>query len=171
MRAPTTMAERMLQNPLPIRQNSKAIGTDTSGAAVRTIHNILNGITDSVNRLSEIAQIEERLSRPSSRKGRQPINEESKSLIYFVMEIKFRTFLKGMASNKLKSDQKEKNHETEKLHLFRNKSCRKTHPKIQWTIREEMVVFSVQSREKDKGIKEVNKRLKAKFKVLQPQLI
>nr|CAH7754425.1 unnamed protein product [Callosobruchus chinensis] len=36
------------------RQNSNAIGTDTSGAAVRTINNILNGITNSVNRLSEL---------------------------------------------------------------------------------------------------------------------
>lgn len=36
------------------RQNSNAIGTDNTGAAVRTINNILNGITDSVNRLSEL---------------------------------------------------------------------------------------------------------------------
>nr|CAI5869193.1 unnamed protein product [Callosobruchus analis] len=36
------------------RQNSNAIETDTSGAAVRTINNILNGITNSVNRLSEL---------------------------------------------------------------------------------------------------------------------
>lgn len=36
------------------RQNSNAISTDNTGAAVRTINNILNGITDSVNRLSEL---------------------------------------------------------------------------------------------------------------------
>lgn len=68
----------MFQNPLPVRQNSKAIGTDTSGAAVRTINNILSGITDSVNRLSQIsAHIDEKLSRPASRKGRQEVDEES----------------------------------------------------------------------------------------------
>ncbi|XP_030747683.1 uncharacterized protein LOC115876135 [Sitophilus oryzae] len=38
----------------PSRQKSNAIETDNSGAAVRTINNILNGITNSVNRLSEI---------------------------------------------------------------------------------------------------------------------
>ncbi|XP_060519858.1 uncharacterized protein LOC132698040 [Cylas formicarius] len=36
-------------------KESNVIGTDTSGAAVRTINNILNGIAKSVNRLSEIA--------------------------------------------------------------------------------------------------------------------
>ncbi|XP_076263442.1 uncharacterized protein LOC143198215 isoform X2 [Rhynchophorus ferrugineus] len=36
------------------RQKSSAIETDTTGAAVKTINNILNGITNSVNRLSEI---------------------------------------------------------------------------------------------------------------------
>lgn len=36
------------------RQNSNAIETDNTGAAVRTINNILNGITNSVNRLSEL---------------------------------------------------------------------------------------------------------------------
>ncbi|KAJ8919992.1 hypothetical protein NQ315_006522 [Exocentrus adspersus] len=40
--------------PYPKRQNSNAISTDNTGAAVRTINNILNGITDSVNRLSEL---------------------------------------------------------------------------------------------------------------------
>ncbi|XP_057655498.1 uncharacterized protein LOC130893420 isoform X2 [Diorhabda carinulata] len=39
---------------LPKRQNSNAIGTDHSGAAVETINTILSGITNSVNRLSEI---------------------------------------------------------------------------------------------------------------------
>ncbi|KAG5888434.1 hypothetical protein JTB14_020209 [Gonioctena quinquepunctata] len=38
----------------PKRQSSNAISTDNTGAAVRTINNILNGITDSVNRLSEL---------------------------------------------------------------------------------------------------------------------
>lgn len=37
-----------------IRQNSYSIGTDDTGAAVRTINNILTGITDSVNRLSQL---------------------------------------------------------------------------------------------------------------------
>lgn len=41
-------------NSLPNRQKSNHIGTDNTGAAVRTINNILNGITNSVNRLSEI---------------------------------------------------------------------------------------------------------------------
>ncbi|KAL1516945.1 hypothetical protein ABEB36_000772 [Hypothenemus hampei] len=36
------------------RQKSNQIGTDNTGAAVQTINNILNGITNSVNRLSEI---------------------------------------------------------------------------------------------------------------------
>ncbi|KAJ8959437.1 hypothetical protein NQ318_022129, partial [Aromia moschata] len=50
------------------RQNSNAISTDNTGAAVRTINNILNGITDSVNRLSELrVQISET---PRSRVGR-----------------------------------------------------------------------------------------------------
>ncbi|XP_023027721.2 uncharacterized protein [Leptinotarsa decemlineata] len=39
---------------VPVRQSSNAISTDNTGAAVRTINNILNGITDSVNRLSEL---------------------------------------------------------------------------------------------------------------------
>ncbi|KAJ8967736.1 hypothetical protein NQ317_009798 [Molorchus minor] len=38
----------------PKRQNSNAIRTDNSGASVKTINHILNGITDSVNRLSEL---------------------------------------------------------------------------------------------------------------------
>ncbi|KAH1003556.1 uncharacterized protein LOC109544910 isoform X1 [Dendroctonus ponderosae] len=37
-----------------IRQTSDHIETDNTGAAVKTINNILNGITNSVNRLSEI---------------------------------------------------------------------------------------------------------------------
>lgn len=37
-----------------IRQKSDHIETDNTGAAVKTINNILNGITNSVNRLSEI---------------------------------------------------------------------------------------------------------------------
>lgn len=53
---------------MPVRQNSNAISTDNSGAAVQTINNILNGITDSVNRLSQIhVHIEN--DRPSSRKA------------------------------------------------------------------------------------------------------
>lgn len=39
---------------VPNRQKSNHIETDHTGAAVRTINNILNGITNSVNRLSEI---------------------------------------------------------------------------------------------------------------------
>lgn len=38
----------------PVRQCSQAIGTDTTGAAVVTINHILTGITESVNRLSEL---------------------------------------------------------------------------------------------------------------------
>lgn len=38
----------------PVRQSSQFITTDTTGTAVLTINNILNGITDSVNRLSQI---------------------------------------------------------------------------------------------------------------------
>lgn len=36
------------------KQNPHSIETDNTGAAVRTINNILNGITESVNRLSEL---------------------------------------------------------------------------------------------------------------------
>lgn len=39
---------------VPNRQKSNHIETDHTGAAVRTINNILNGITNSVNRLSDI---------------------------------------------------------------------------------------------------------------------
>lgn len=38
----------------PVRQNSCAIATDTSGGAITTINNILTGITESVNRLSNL---------------------------------------------------------------------------------------------------------------------
>lgn len=38
----------------PLRQTSPYIGTDNTGAAVVTINNILNGITESVNRLSQL---------------------------------------------------------------------------------------------------------------------
>lgn len=38
----------------PIRQTSQYITTDNTGAAVMTINNILNGITESVNRLSHL---------------------------------------------------------------------------------------------------------------------
>ncbi|XP_072390852.1 uncharacterized protein [Diabrotica undecimpunctata] len=38
----------------PKAQTSNVIGTDNTGAAVRTINNILSGISDSVNRLSEL---------------------------------------------------------------------------------------------------------------------
>ncbi|XP_050508674.1 uncharacterized protein LOC126885912 isoform X1 [Diabrotica virgifera virgifera] len=38
----------------PKTQTSNVIGTDNTGAAVRTINNILSGISDSVNRLSEL---------------------------------------------------------------------------------------------------------------------
>lgn len=52
------------------RQNSYTISTDTTGAAVRTINNILSGITTSVNRLSELhTNIDARQSRPVSRKS------------------------------------------------------------------------------------------------------
>lgn len=48
------------------KQNSNAIETDNTGAAVRTINNILNGITDSVNRLSVLhVQIAETPGRDS----------------------------------------------------------------------------------------------------------
>ncbi|KAK4872395.1 hypothetical protein RN001_014424 [Aquatica leii] len=39
--------------PLLIRQNSTSIATDHTGAAVKTINNILSGITESVNRLTQ----------------------------------------------------------------------------------------------------------------------
>lgn len=52
----------------PVRQNSQAISSDKTGAAVKTINNILSGITESVNRLSEIdSKFEERNSRPTSK--------------------------------------------------------------------------------------------------------
>lgn len=61
----------------PVRQNSKAISTDKSGAAVKTIHNILTGISESVNRLSVInTQIDEK-TRPSSRKNHRVNGNES----------------------------------------------------------------------------------------------
>ncbi|XP_022918653.2 uncharacterized protein [Onthophagus taurus] len=41
-------------NVAMMKQNSQIISTDTSGAAVQTINNILNGITDSVNKLSQL---------------------------------------------------------------------------------------------------------------------
>ncbi|KAL3284758.1 hypothetical protein HHI36_018900 [Cryptolaemus montrouzieri] len=43
-----------LRNQTVYRQNSNSISTDTSGAAIQTINNILNGITESVNRLTEL---------------------------------------------------------------------------------------------------------------------
>ncbi|KAJ8931568.1 hypothetical protein NQ314_015515 [Rhamnusium bicolor] len=46
--------EKESKSSYPKRQSSSAIGTDNTGAAVRTINNIINGITDSVNRLSEL---------------------------------------------------------------------------------------------------------------------
>ncbi|KAK9693231.1 hypothetical protein QE152_g34349 [Popillia japonica] len=52
----------------PVRQNSTAISTDNSGAAIQTINNILNGITDSVNRLSQIHMHIEN-DRPSSKRS------------------------------------------------------------------------------------------------------
>ncbi|XP_065161400.1 uncharacterized protein [Atheta coriaria] len=45
--------KQALKQPI-MRQNSEAISTDNSGAAVLTINNILNGITNSINRLSEL---------------------------------------------------------------------------------------------------------------------
>lgn len=52
------------------KQNSNAIETDTSGAAVRTINNILNGITDSVNRISELhIQVAESPGRKNSERS------------------------------------------------------------------------------------------------------
>lgn len=70
----TAMYEKIV---LPIRQNSYAIGTDKSGAAVKTINNILSGITQSVNMLTEL-HMEEQKSRPSSRKKKSVRNDPSK---------------------------------------------------------------------------------------------
>lgn len=56
---------------IPIRQSSQAVTTDSTGAAVMTINNILSGITDSVNRLSELQShigSEGRKSKPGSRR-------------------------------------------------------------------------------------------------------
>lgn len=52
-----TLQPRPVQNIFvvpPIRQNSCAVTTDTSGGAITTINNILTGITESVNRLSNL---------------------------------------------------------------------------------------------------------------------
>ncbi|XP_045463348.1 uncharacterized protein LOC123673011 [Harmonia axyridis] len=50
----TSKSAGRLRNQPIIRQNSSSIGTDTTGAAIKTINNILNGITESVNRLTEL---------------------------------------------------------------------------------------------------------------------
>ncbi|KAF5298520.1 hypothetical protein FQR65_LT00062 [Abscondita terminalis] len=50
--SPAVVIEDSKPKPPPLRQNSNSISTDNSGAAVKTINNIFNGITDSFNRLS-----------------------------------------------------------------------------------------------------------------------
>ncbi|XP_044766479.1 uncharacterized protein LOC123322595 [Coccinella septempunctata] len=50
----TSKSAGRLKTKQILRQNSSAIRTDTSGAAIQTINNILNGITESVNRLTEL---------------------------------------------------------------------------------------------------------------------
>lgn len=44
-----------------MRQSSRVIGTDTTGSAVMTINTILTGITNSVNRLSQLNASMERV--------------------------------------------------------------------------------------------------------------